>query len=143
MLTPHAGLRPRTEAEVARACDDLARTLGLEVERYEQRRASRITEGLPDRRYHNGPGGFRVWVELKSPTGKLSLAQHTWLIAEQAAGGFALAIDDPQQLAFVWHRARELYGRAAALEYCVQTTALIAKRGYRREPERTHGRRRG
>ncbi len=139
ILVPHAGLRPTTEAEVARACDDLAERMSWKIERYEQGRETQICEGIPDRRYHNGVGGFRVWVELKSPTGKLTLEQHNWLIAEQAAGALALAVDDRQQLVHLWNLTKQLYGRNAALDYCREVTALIAKRGYRR-PKKRRGR---
>lgn len=132
MLVPHAGLLPATEAEVTRACDDFALRCGWTVERYEQRRATMICEGLPDRRYHHLPSGWRVWAELKKPGGKLTLAQHTWIIAELAAGGLALPVDDVTVLRTLHERWKKLYGREDAIKYCTEVTALVAKRGYRK-----------
>lgn len=142
ILVPHAGLRPTTEEEVAKACDALALTMGWRVERYEQRRRSNITLGLPDRRYV-GANGFRVWVELKRPGGKLTAEQHTWLTDEQQAGALALPVDDVAQLARVFQLWRVLYGKTDALSYCREVTALVAQRGYRGErktPDQSNGR---
>jgi hypothetical protein len=86
-----------TEAEVGVYCDDLATKLGWRVERYEQRRATHIQEGLPDRRYKRP--GCRLWVELKKPGGQMTEDQYLWLATEVAAGGFATVIDDVLQLA--------------------------------------------
>lgn len=121
-----------TEADVAHDCDRLAVAMGWRVERYEQPRATRIHEGLPDRRYVAG-NGFRVWVELKRPgkLGKLTGAQHAWLVAELDAGGLAMACDDVAQLRELYRRWGALYGRTAASDYARQVTALVAQRGYR------------
>lgn len=120
-----------SESDVARACDSLAAALGWTVERYEQGRRTRITEGLPDRRYVH-PRGLRIWVELKAPNGKLTATQHAWLLAEQQAGAHALAVDSEHVLRHLLQLLSRDAGRGAALHYCVQTTALIAQRGYRR-----------
>lgn len=126
MLTTRA-----TETDVARLCDELAATLGYRVERYEQRRASRICEGLPDRRYVRG--NRRVWVELKRPGGKLTEAQHHWLVSELAAGGVATVIDDVPQLATVFRAlARSDYmAQQNAVVYCRDLLDLVARRGWR------------
>ena len=142
ILVPHAGLLPTTEEDVAKACDELALKMGWRVERYEQRRATRIHEGLPDRRYV-GANGFRVWVELKRPGGKLTKDQHTWLTDEQQAGALALPVDDVAQLARVFQLWRVLYGKLDAVAYCREVTALVAQRGYRGErktPDQGSGR---
>ena len=130
-----AHLQPRTEEEVAAACDDFMARAGFEVEKYEQGRRTRITEGLPDRRYVHRTKGYRVWVELKAPTGQLTRAQHVWLRAEQAAAALALAVDDREQLRHLVNLLPKLYGHADALRYAAQVTALIAARGYRGEPK--------
>lgn len=132
MLTPHAGLLPRTEAEVERACDDYAAKAGWTVENYSQKRASKVHPGIPDRRYVHLPSGWRVWAELKKPGGKMTLDQHTWIMAEQRAGGLALPVDDVQVLIALHQRWKGLYGAKAALEYAIEVTALTAKRGYRK-----------
>ena len=122
-----------TEAQVATACDALARALGWDVERYEQRRRTKIQEGLPDRRYVQRARGHRVWCELKAPGGKLTREQHAFLRSEQAAGAHALAVDDPAQLHRVLNLLARDMGRGEALRYCGELVDLMAKRGFRGE----------
>ena len=74
----------RREYDVERACDDAVTAAGGDVVRLSQRRASRIHEGLPDRRYRVGPVAF--WWECKAAKGKLSRAQLDFLTAEFACG---------------------------------------------------------
>jgi hypothetical protein len=88
-----------TETVVAAQVDELAEAMGWEVQRYEQRRASMIHEGLPDRRYVHRAKGLRVWVELKRPGGKLTTEQHRWLLDELEAGALATVIEDVEQFA--------------------------------------------
>ncbi|WP_291165293.1 hypothetical protein [Gemmatimonas sp. UBA7669] len=142
-VAPH--LQPRSEAEVAFACDDFMARAGWIVERYEQRRASHITEGLPDRRYVHMARGFRVWVELKKPGGQMTRQQHAWLGVELMAGALALPVDDVAQLLHLVNLLPKLYGHADALSYCRSVTALFAERGYRGErlPEGARKRRSG
>jgi hypothetical protein len=121
---------PPSEKAVASMCDDFATQAGWTVDRFEQTRASRICLGLPDRRYH-GPRGWRVWVELKQPGGKLTPEQHAWLLAELEAGALALPVDDVAVLIAVHARWRKLYGQADALAYCREVLALVAARGWR------------
>lgn len=132
MLTPHAGLAPSTEAHVALECDDFALRQGWTVERYEQSRNTMICKGLPDRRYVHLPSGWRVWVELKRPGGKMTLDQHTWIIHELAAGGLALPVEDVSVLRALHEKWKKLYGREDAIKYATEVTALTAKRGYRK-----------
>ena len=63
------------EREEARWADRAAEMMGYEVKRLEQRRASKIAEGLPDRIYGHRGRGVLVWAELKSETGKPSAKQ--------------------------------------------------------------------
>lgn len=121
-----------TEADIAAACDSLADQLGWSVERYEQRRASRICQGLPDRRYVQRARGHRVWVELKAPAGKLTAAQHGWLSAELAAGGLAVAVDSPDILRRLFGILSRDMGRGEAHRVCREVTDIVARRGYRR-----------
>lgn len=120
------------ERDVAKACDELAEKCGWTVERYEQRRVSRICEGLPDRRYVHRGRSLRVWVELKPPGGKMTLAQHTWLIAEIDTGAHAICVDSVHVLEHLFRLLSRDAGRGAALQYCAQTTKLVASKGYRR-----------
>lgn len=118
------------EKAVAGLCDDFASQCGWQVQRYEQQRATRITEGLPDRRYV-GPRGWRIWVELKKPGGKLTEAQYKWLVAELDAGALAIVVDDVAVLAAVHAKWGKLYGHADALAYCRQVLELVKARGWR------------
>lgn len=122
-----------TETEVATACDALARALGWDVERLEQRRATRIHEGLPDRRYVQRARGHRVWVELKAPKGQLTRDQHRFLTAELATNAHATVIDDPEQLRRLLTLLARDMGRGEALRYCGELVDLTVKRGYRGE----------
>jgi hypothetical protein len=123
-----------TETAVGAQVDELAHALGWDIERYEQRRATMITEGLPDRRYVHRHKQARVWVELKRPGGKLTHHQYAWLLAELDAGALATVIDDVQQFA---HLARLLARggssimHAEALAYCRQLLDLCWRRGPR------------
>jgi len=105
-----------SEADVGRACDSLMDQMGYLVERYEQRRASKICAGLPDRRYIR-PTLERVWVELKAPGGKLTYSQYRWLLSELISGGMATVINNAEQLA---HLASLMNAdeRHAARLYC-------------------------
>lgn len=121
---------PLTEKAVAGLCDDFATQAGWTVNRFEQTRASRICLGLPDRRYV-GPRGWRIWVELKRPGGKLTPEQYAWILAELEAGALALPVDDVAVLMAVHDRWRKLYGQADALAYCRQVLELTKRRGWR------------
>jgi hypothetical protein len=119
------------EAEVGRQCDALAETLGWTVERYEQGRATRITEGLPDRRYVRA--GQRVWVELKAPLGRLTTHQYGWLLSELDAGGLATVIHSQDELAYLFSvlARRSSIMEARARDLCREWVALTWQRGPR------------
>ena len=129
-------VKPRrvSEKEVGLKCDELATKLGWVVERYEQSRASRITEGLPDRRYVHRISRRRVWVELKAPDGKLTEAQHQWLVTELVNEGAAAVVASPAGLALVLAEV----GRPQFLAMsCVLLREIVedfAARGYRKVP---------
>lgn len=121
-----------TEAVVATRCDNLAQQMGWTVERYEQTRATRIKEGLPDRRYVK-KGVSAVWVELKKPGGKMTEAQRDWLMDELNGGGLAVVIDDVQTLASVLREAGNPSSivRSVLKDRCRALIDLCAKRGWR------------
>ncbi len=121
-----------TESDVVAACDERARAFGYAVEVYSDARRVRTAPGLPDRRYVH-PRGVRVWCEAKKPGGKLTREQHAFLTAELAANAHAIAVDDVAQLHRLLQDLARDAGRGAALDYCRQTVALIAARGYRGE----------
>lgn len=122
-----------TEKDFAKLADALAERMGWWVERYEQSRATRIAEGLPDRRYII-PGRQRVWVELKRSGGKLTSGQHQWLKTELAAGGIACVVDSLEVLARVLRdsAANSSITLAEARRYCAEVVELTASKGYRK-----------
>jgi hypothetical protein len=123
----------RTENDVALASDRLAGQLGWIVEKLEQRRASKIVRGIPDRRYHRR--GQRIWVELKKPGGKLTADQHAWLLSELDAGAMATVIDDEAQLRhlFTLLSRRSSSLESAARDYCRELVRICWLRGPRWE----------
>jgi hypothetical protein len=124
-----------TEAEVGALCDSLATKTGWVVERYEQRRASKICAGIADRRYvKRGIGA--IWIELKAPDGKLTEAQYEWCVAELHSGGLATVVDDVQTLAPLLCDAGRLSSmvRSSLRQRCLELLNLCAKRGWRRIP---------
>lgn len=77
----------RDEAEVAELEDDvmaagdrMMQALGFSVVRLAQKRASKITEGVPDRRYYHRKRRLVVWWEAKSTTGRQRPAQREFQI---------------------------------------------------------------
>jgi hypothetical protein len=123
------------ENAVGALCDSLMTQLGWTVERYEQRRASRICEGLPDRRYVHRARQLRIWVELKAPGKKMTREQRAWLLSELDAGGLATVIDDVSQLQhllgiFTGGRVGQ---HEQAARYCAELVHLCSLRGYRGE----------
>ena len=124
-----------SEKDTIALLDELARAANWHVESYEQRRASKICRGLPDRRYVNRQRLTRVWVEAKTPGGKLTETQHRWLLDELYGEGLATVIDDVSQLARLFNiLAGPRVGRLEeARAYCLELVRLTAQRGYRRE----------
>lgn len=126
-----------TESVVARRCDQLAEAMGWVVERYEQTRATRIKEGLPDRRYVK-KGVSAVWVELKKPKGKMSESQYHWLLDELSGGGLAVVIDDHETLVSILREAGNPSSivRSVLRDRCKALIELCAKRGWRHHSTR-------
>lgn len=121
-----------TEDDVGKLCDDFAIKTGWTVQRLEQRRASRIAEGLPDRRYVI-KGLARVWVELKAPNGRLTQDQYQFICDELATGGLAVCIDDVQVFAKLMQDARRGSSsiNSALRDRMKELTDLVALRGFR------------
>jgi hypothetical protein len=120
-----------SEADIGRQCDAAAMACGWQVESYEQPRATLIHAGLPDRRYVKA--GARVWVELKRPGGKLTHAQHRWLLSELDAGGLATTVENAEQLvALLQLLARNSSLMASeARDRCRQWVDMVWARGAR------------
>lgn len=66
------------EKQEAAWADRAAEMMGFVVKRLEQRRASKIALGLPDRLYLHPVRRVAVWAELKSETGKPSPKQRAF-----------------------------------------------------------------
>jgi len=64
--------------------------LGFDVVSFSQPRATMQTMGTPDLYARHMAWGLRVWVEVKTLKGKLSLHQKVWHEIERAAGGIVL-----------------------------------------------------
>ena len=73
-----------SEKEQERACDRFIQSLGGQMVRFSQARATQQTEGISDRRYR--VFGLAFWFEVKAEDGKLSRAQYEFLRDEQRAG---------------------------------------------------------
>jgi hypothetical protein len=58
------------EDDVVDAGDRMMQSLGFTVIRLSQKRASKVTAGIPDRRYYHTRRRLKVWWEAKSATGK-------------------------------------------------------------------------
>lgn len=130
-------VKPRrvSEKEVGLLCDNLATQMGYRVERYEQQRASRITEGLPDRRLVHPERGWRLWVEYKAKDGKLTRDQHEWLKAEARAGAWVACVCSVEELAVVLNIARNHDIHPATRgSQLYELLEDFAARGYRRVP---------
>jgi hypothetical protein len=134
VVLPGVKLPKLLERDVLAQSDRLMEQTGWIVERYEQSRASRICEGLPDRRYvlTQSPGVcVRLWVEGKKPGGKLTRAQHAWLVRENEAGGLATVIDSVDVLARLLDYCRPGMPAGVLRAECAQLIALTAQRGFR------------
>jgi hypothetical protein len=60
------------------AGDDLMRALGFTVIRLSQKRVSKITPGVPDRRYYHPRRRLVLWWEAKSATGRQRPGQRSF-----------------------------------------------------------------
>ena len=93
--TPPASPRARRrlpEKEVEADVDRTLKTLGFEVTRFSQPRASKQTLGIPDRYARHPRLGLRLWIEVKAGKNRLSAHQEAWHAAEHAAGGHVVTV---------------------------------------------------
>lgn len=63
------------EDEHVDAGDRLMRALGFDVVKFSQKRRSKVTEGVPDRRYYHRARRLFCWWEAKAEWGRQSPAQ--------------------------------------------------------------------
>jgi hypothetical protein len=118
----------RSEKAEEQLCDDLvARIAGRDaVVRFSQARATMQTLGIPDRRYR--VHGVAFWFEVKAEDGKLTTAQHAFLLAEIECGNVA-SCGTLDELIRLVEAARK--GHAAAMGCAMAQLAHWVGRGYR------------
>lgn len=94
------GIRPKSELErirddaliaqleddVVEAGDRMMMSLGFSIVRLSQKRRSKITEGVPDRRYYHLRRRLFVWWEAKGATGRQRPAQREFQLMCDATG---------------------------------------------------------
>lgn len=81
-----AAMREKLEAEHTAEGDKLMRALGFEVVRLEQRRASKIQAGLPDRKYYHRRRRLTLWWEGKAEWGRQRPDQREFQAMAEACG---------------------------------------------------------
>lgn len=74
------------ESKVESEGDKLMLAFGFEVVRLSQRRASKLTAGLPDRRYYHRRRQLSCWWEVKSTTGRQRPDQREFQAMVEAVG---------------------------------------------------------
>lgn len=121
------------ERDVARACDSLIEQLGGQIVRLEQRRASHIALGLPDRRYRYR--GVAFWFELKAENGRLMWDQYQFLRAEYDCGSVAGA-GGLEELRQIIDAIRDPRGDACGMGR--HQVEILASLGFRGEPKPKH-----
>lgn len=109
-------------------CDELAATMGYRVIKLEQRRASKIHLGTPDRRFQGGRCCF--WFEYKFGRDKLSREQHTFLRAELDGGALASCGGLAELIALLSAISRS---NVAARDCCERQIASYVEKGFRGE----------
>ncbi len=86
-MSKNAAIEELTEKQVAAQVDAFAHALGYKIIRMEQRRASKIHLGTPDRRYQGPRACF--FFEIKRPSGRLTREQSQFLQDELEGGALA------------------------------------------------------
>lgn len=79
-----------TEKQIQQDIRSALLTVGFDVVSFSQPRATMQSVGIPDLYARHMAWGLRVWVEVKTPKGKLSLDQKVWHEIERAAGGIVI-----------------------------------------------------
>jgi hypothetical protein len=139
-----SGRTCRSEDAEGALCDSLIRQLSGRsgVVQLSQKRESMLTEGLPDRRYR--VCGAALFWEVKAEDGKLTAAQHAFLLDELQHGALAACgtLTDLYAMIEILRRAQAGEGEIAPASACAYLVAKWAERGYRSEPRRRRRRRR-
>lgn len=75
--------------------DRIMRALGFDVVRLSQKQRSKVTEGLPDRRYYHRRRRLFVWWESKAAWGRQSPAQREYqLMCDESGDPYVLGTID-------------------------------------------------
>lgn len=138
-LGPNSPLRQylrteRSEKAEGELCDDcVARISGKRgVVNLSQVRASMLTVGVSDRRYRLL--GVALMYELKAHDGQLTKSQHEFLLDELEHGALACCGGLEDLRGFIAAvRLEHQTGQPRIREYCHNTIARWAAKGYRRE----------
>jgi hypothetical protein len=77
---------PQLEKAVEADCDELYASVGCEVVRFSQARATQQSFGIPDRKVYARRVGLTWWHEVKRPGGKQSKDQRDFQIRAEACG---------------------------------------------------------
>jgi hypothetical protein len=125
---------PLGEGQVGQQCDRIATLMGWEVERYEQRRATRI-HVLPDRAYIHRTKRLVLDVELKGMerASKLTADQYDWLDLRLKASRLATAIDSPHAFQRLLNALIGPYAQQDGLRICRELLEIVALKGFRTE----------
>jgi hypothetical protein len=107
--------------------------MGWIVQRQEQRRASRIVEGLPDRAFVHRAKRLVLDIEYKGSerSSKLSDAQYVWLRDRLESGRLATCIDHPDAFQRLLNALRGPYAHTDGLRICRELLDVVAAKGRR------------
>lgn len=86
MRKGRAAPEKRLQWEIRRALE----TMGFDVTSTSQPQRAMMTAGIPDLYARHPRWRIRLWIEVKTPRGRVRPAQAAWIEAERAAGGHAI-----------------------------------------------------
>lgn len=86
MRKGRAAPEKRLQHQIRRALE----TLGFDVTSTSQPQRAMMTAGIPDLYARHPRWKLRLWIEVKTPRGRVRPAQAAWIEAERAAGGHAI-----------------------------------------------------
>lgn len=129
-MTTAVRMRDEREAVERRQCDALASRVGIVRVQLSESRQSRIEPGLPDAYYRWPSKRSTFWFEAKSETGKLTEAQHRFLLAELECGNLAVCGTATDFTTIVQLLSRGI-PRYSILQRCREIVGVWASKGYR------------
>src|SRR5690606_34125804 len=86
MRRGRAAPEKRLQQQIRRALE----MLGFDVTSTSQPQRAMMTAGIPDLYARHQRWRIRLWIEVKTPKGRIRPAQAAWIEAERAAGGHAI-----------------------------------------------------